>query len=197
MARFLIIAIHNTPHVSRFTFHAKGKGQKDGDGDWHAPGESAGEEAGVAVLRAGAALDLGQREDQEDALGLVQPGDGPDAARGSLFVLADGLGGHAAGELASRLAVAQIVQTYYAAPARQPGNMLQRPSPPRIAGVRVAAAAPERKGMGTTCVCAAVQGDRLWVANVGDSRAYLVRPSEGVLQLTQDHSLAAEQVRQG
>jgi protein phosphatase len=154
-------------------------------------------EPGVAVLRAGAAMDLGRRVDQEDALGLVQPGPGPDAERGSLFVLADGLGGHAAGELASRLAVSQIVQSYYSAPAHQPGNLLQSAITAAHSRVRVAAADPGRHGMGTTCVCAAVQGDRLWVANVGDSRAYLVRPSEGVLQLTQDHSLAAEQVRQG
>ncbi len=158
---------------------------------------SPGAEHRMALLRVGAALDLGRREDQEDALGVVQPGDGADSDRGSLFVLADGLGGHAAGELASRLGVEQLVQSYYAAPVRQPGNMLQTAITAAHSRVRAAAAAPGRHGMGTTCVCAAIQGDQLWVANVGDSRAYLVRPSEGVLQLTQDHSLAAEQVRQG
>ncbi len=156
-----------------------------------------GSDARIALLRVGAALDQGRRADQEDALGVVQPGDGPDNARGSLFVLADGLGGHAAGDLASRLAVEQLVQSYYAAPPHQPGNLLQSAITAAHNRVRVAAAVPGRHGMGTTCVCAAVQGDRLWAANVGDSRAYLVRPSEGVLQLTQDHSLAAEQVRQG
>src|SRR5690242_6291760 len=79
----------------------------------------------IAVLRVGTAQDVGRRAEQEDALAVIQPNGGLAAGAGLLCVVADGLGGHAAGQIASRLATAQIVQSYYAAPRRQPGNLLQ------------------------------------------------------------------------
>jgi serine/threonine protein phosphatase PrpC len=152
---------------------------------------------GVALLQVGAAMDLGLRTNQEDALGVSLPGEDDAARRGGLFVLADGLGGHTAGELASRLAVQTIGAAYYASSMRQPGNLLQSAIEQANRRLLAAGQDPALRGLGSTCVCAAVQGDSLWVANVGDSRAYLLRPPGTLQQLSQDHSMAAEQVRQG
>jgi serine/threonine protein phosphatase PrpC len=151
----------------------------------------------VALLSVGAAMDLGNRATQEDAMSVMVPESDEQAKRGSLFVLADGLGGHNAGEVASRLAVQVIQSAFYASPMRQPGNLLQSAIEQANRRLFNAGQEPALRGLGSTCVCAVVQGDSLWVANVGDSRAYLMRPSTGMAQLSQDHSLAAEQVRQG
>lgn len=152
---------------------------------------------GVALLQVGAAMDLGLRATQEDALGVSLPAEEEAARRGGLFVLADGLGGHTAGELASRLAVQTIGAAFYASSMRQPGNLLQSAIEQANRRLLAAGQDPALRGLGSTCVCAAVQGDSLWVANVGDSRAYLMRPPGTLQQLSQDHSMAAEQVRQG
>ncbi len=151
----------------------------------------------LALLTVGAAMDLGARDQQEDALGVFLPGEETPARRGSLCVLADGMGGHNAGELASRLAVQTIQAAFYASPLRQPGNLLQSSIEQANRRILAAGQDPGLRGLGSTCVCAVVQGDILWVANVGDSRAYLLRPAGGLQQLSQDHSLAAEQVRMG
>ncbi|HMA35291.1 MAG TPA: protein phosphatase 2C domain-containing protein [Chloroflexia bacterium] len=155
------------------------------------------ESALIALLRAGAALDQGGRANQEDALGLFLPGEETQARRGSLFVLADGLGGHAGGEVASRLAVRVISTTFYASPLRQPENLLQAAIEQANRQIFAAGQDARLRGLGSTCVCAVVQGAALWAANVGDSRAYLLRAATGIQQLSQDHSLAAEQVRLG
>ncbi|MCX8007765.1 MAG: Stp1/IreP family PP2C-type Ser/Thr phosphatase [Coriobacteriia bacterium] len=111
-----------------------------------------------------------------------------------LFAVADGLGGHQAGEIASTLAV----ETLYAhAPKRADAKGLARAV--RAANAAVIEAAEQgrgREGMGTTLTAAMVEGTRIAVAHVGDSRAYLL--SRGSLvQITQDHSLVADMVRSG
>jgi serine/threonine protein phosphatase PrpC len=120
-------------------------------------------------------------------------------SRGRLFVVADGMGGHAAGEVASELAVETLLAEYYG-----PDD---NPTPPRMrleqailtANDRIyeqASAQLTQAGMGTTLVAAVLYQDRLIVANVGDSRAYLVRDGQA-RQITRDHSWVAEQVRAG
>ncbi|HUS16177.1 MAG TPA: protein phosphatase 2C domain-containing protein [Chloroflexia bacterium] len=162
-----------------------------------APSTTTNVPATVALLRVGAAMDVGGRPQQEDALGIFMPAEAEPASRGSLFVLADGLGGHASGEVASRMAVEAIVGTYYGSPLRQPGNLLQSAIEQANRQIAAAGQRGEHRDMGSTCVCAAVQSDALWVANVGDSRGYLMRIPSGIQQLTQDHSMAAEQARLG
>ena len=127
-----------------------------------------------------------------------------------LFIVADGMGGHSAGEVASRMAV-EALSGYIRKSCAGGEPLIGRSKSGRsdasnrlVSGIRLAhqvvceAAKTNRswKGMGTTIVAALADGDRLSIAHVGDSRAYLVR-SGTISQLTDDHSVVAEQVRQG
>lgn len=111
-----------------------------------------------------------------------------------LFAVADGLGGHRAGEVASTIAV----ETLFAhAPKQADAKGLARAI--RAANAAIIEAAEEgrgREGMGTTLTAAMVQGTRIALAHVGDSRAYLLARGE-LVQLTEDHSLVADMVRSG
>lgn len=155
------------------------------------------------------ATDVGRvRKNNEDAVGdprlLAALVGGPArlAARGALLAVADGMGGHAHGEVASRLAVETLFGSYYAADGSPPEDLrravLAANEAVRRANTGQAEVADKRgqRGMGTTLVAALIGGNELHVANVGDSRAYRLR--EGTLsQLTADHSLVAEEVRAG
>jgi serine/threonine protein phosphatase PrpC len=125
-----------------------------------------------------------KRGGNEDAL-LVEP---------PLYAVADGMGGHRAGEIASRVAVDALLTD---APRRADSKSLGRAV--RTANRAVIEAAEKsrtRAGMGTTLTAVMVDGTHLAVAHVGDSRAYLLH--EGALQqLTEDHSMVADMVRQG
>jgi serine/threonine protein phosphatase PrpC len=121
------------------------------------------------------------------------------ATRGRLYAVADGMGGHAAGEVASQLALDTLMEHYYSSD--------EAPVPPAIRLERAvleanldvyeqAVTVDAQAGMGTTLVAAVFHEDRLIVANVGDSRAYLARDGE-VQQITVDHSWVAEQVKLG
>ncbi|MBK9519166.1 MAG: Stp1/IreP family PP2C-type Ser/Thr phosphatase [Anaeromyxobacter sp.] len=148
--------------------------------------------------------DVGQRRDHnEDAL-LVDVDLG-------LFVVADGMGGHAGGGTASRLAVETIRAELLAVRAEEPGLFgsgaegeenplpdLLREAVERACAVIFEAAQSdlELAGMGTTVTAALVDGRAAFVAHVGDSRAYLLRGGH-IYQVTQDHSLVAEQLRLG
>jgi serine/threonine protein phosphatase PrpC len=117
--------------------------------------------------------------------------------RGSMFVVADGMGGHRAGGVASREAAKQVVQEYYADAIHDVGESLMRAC--ECANDRVfelAQADPSRAGMGTTLVAAVVLNRRLYVANVGDSRAYLLHRRR-FTRITVDHSWVEEQVQAG
>ncbi len=131
-----------------------------------------------------------QRQINQDAYGVreeMQPDD-----IGQLMVLCDGMGGHMAGEVASRRGVDTILEYYY--DSGQPDRIEALREAFQIANTRVY---EEGQGtMGTTGVALLVRGDRLDVANVGDSRAYLVRGGQ-IQQLTQDHSFVWEQVSAG
>lgn len=116
----------------------------------------------------------------------------------TVFAVADGLGGHAAGEIAALIAlgpVAELDETQFddpAAAARALGDAL------RVANHDVLEASrtdPARGGMGTTLTAATVVGDRLVIAHVGDSRAYLHH--DGLRRLTDDHTVVEEAVRAG
>ncbi|HMC51323.1 MAG TPA: PP2C family serine/threonine-protein phosphatase [Acidimicrobiales bacterium] len=122
--------------------------------------------------------------------------EGPDDAwdRGPLFVVADGLGGHAAGEVASRVAVEGMVAAWRAGSPGPPNQALRTAA--RAANVAVFDAALERgrRGMGTTLTALTLAGHDAFIAHVGDSRAYLVRGRE-CHQLTSDHSRVGELLR--
>ncbi len=150
------------------------------------------EQRPVAVA-VGSASRVGGRDHQEDAV-LARPiGQRDDAW---LLAVADGMGGHEGGEIASRMAIESLG-------ARFSGDLpddiaLELKRAYREANDRIwAEGGTDAIGhMGTTLVSAVVNGAYLTVANVGDSRAYLIRGTQ-VLQLTKDHSLVAEQVEHG
>lgn len=111
-----------------------------------------------------------------------------------LFVVADGLGGHEAGEIASQIAVETLRDH---APRRADAPALARAV--KAANKEVLRAAKEgvgRAGMGTTLTAAIVEGDRIAIAHVGDSRAYLLTGGQ-LRQITGDHSMVADMMRRG
>ena len=118
--------------------------------------------------------------------------------RGILFAVADGMGGAVAGEHASQLALQVISDNYYNVhyePA--PKALLRALSAANEQIFREAESDPKYSGMGTTISAVVVQGEWAYIAQVGDSRVYLLRDKLGLNQITQDHSLVAEQVRSG
>jgi protein phosphatase len=124
--------------------------------------------------------------------------------RGSLFVVADGMGGAAAGEVASQMATdtifAHLVKSWIAEAEATPQRFAHRlKEAVEVANANIhahAKAHPEVRGMGTTTTAAGVLGDHLYLTQVGDSRAYLVRG--GVAhQLTKDQSLMQRLVEAG
>jgi protein phosphatase len=111
------------------------------------------------------------------------------------FVVCDGMGGAAAGEIASQLATQTMLQAMKA----EPMSTVAMRHAVGAANSSVHTQAKEIRalhGMGTTLVALAVRGWRGWLAHVGDSRCYRLRDGK-FLQLTQDHSLVEEQVRMG
>jgi len=110
--------------------------------------------------------------------------------------VADGMGGHAAGEVASALALATLRKVLKEARAGPPQALADALSEANRAIRAHARDHPETEGMGTTCTAALVRGDALWIGHIGDSRAYLWR--DGALaQLSEDHTLSAQLLRDG
>lgn len=156
----------------------------------------------MSTILVGMATDTGRvREQNEDAVRVAED-DAPQVAdRGYLAVLADGMGGHQRGEVASALAIEALFDTYYAdeqaGTSEGAGTALRRGFQAANARIAAESSGDDPNGtMGTTMVAATIVGDQLAVANVGDSRAYLLR-AEAATQITRDHSLIAEQVAAG
>ncbi len=139
----------------------------------------------TAVARFGSRTDVGTvREQNEDSL-IVRP---------PLFVVADGMGGHAAGEVASEIAVKTIEELApHHADAEALGHAVEEANRDII---NAAIAGEGREGMGTTVTAAILERNRLVIAQVGDSRAYLLHNGE-LTQLTRDHSLMANMIEAG
>jgi len=152
----------------------------------------------------GGVTDLGRvRTNNEDCFRIVEPL--------NLFVLSDGMGGEAHGEVASAMAVETIVKYCMDGPADAAATQMVVSEPTwsektkrltnavHLANKKIfdsAEAHPEQHGMGATLTAAWLDGSKLSIAHVGDSRAYLLR-SGTLQQLTSNHSLVAEQVRRG
>ena len=115
----------------------------------------------------------------------------------SLLIVADGMGGHAAGDLASRVCVETMVSSIEGSGQTETIPILaEAVQKANQAVLKKAAEKPEYEGMGTTIVAAVIEGNTLYVANVGDSRLYLI-DDDRIDQITLDHSLVAEMVRSG
>jgi len=118
------------------------------------------------------------------------------ARRGHLFVVADGMGGHVAGEQASALAVSTVMDAFYRDASEDRGQALVEAIRQANAAIYRQAQHPETAGMGSTVVAALILGRDLTIAHVGDSRAYRVR-GDYIGCLTSDHTWVAEAVRMG
>ena len=154
-------------------------------------------ELATLSLAFAAATDIGcRRANNEDSFGYDNDP--------HLYVVCDGVGGGAAGEVASSTAVRTLIESFEAQSLATDGA----PEPPVESRLlhsiqeanrvvrEIAENNPEFQNMGTTLVCACLDGTRMLIGNVGDSRAYLIRDGAG-LQITQDHSLLDEQIRSG
>src|SRR5262249_45029461 len=151
------------------------------------------------VVKFAAKTDLGRiRENNEDKFDSYEPEDPTIlAARGSFYAVADGMGGHAAGQIASELALKNVIAHYYDSVTESvPESLLEAIAAANETIHNLALMIPERSGMGTTMTAAVVVEDRIYIGQVGDSRAYLIRDEE-IRQVTFDHSWVAEQVRMG
>ena len=139
----------------------------------------------VATSTFGSRTDIGSvREQNEDSLIVAPP----------LFVVADGMGGHEAGEVASEIAVETIQE---AAPEHADAEDLGKAVElANRAIIDAALSGRGRPGMGTTCTACMLEESRLVIAQVGDSRAYLLH-SGTLTQLTRDHSLMANMIEAG
>ncbi len=144
------------------------------------------------------------RENNEDALGTVldwrealELSDEILQQRGHLFAVADGMGGHAAGEVASNLAISTLFTEYYTGEWIDPKTTLAAAIKAANRAVfEMAEANAAMSGMGTTLVAALYQPQQGLIVNIGDSRAYLFRSGK-ITQMTKDHSWVAEQVNSG
>jgi serine/threonine protein phosphatase PrpC len=143
-----------------------------------------------------------KRKNNEDAL-WPPPGIDQhpfrDHARGQLYVVADGMGGYGAGEVASHIAITTISTLYYdpTTPGDNPHNWLQVAIEVAHQNIGVESHTSEGKTrMGTTVVAVVILDDELWVGWAGDSRAYLLRDRH-LEQLTEDHAVLWEQVKRG
>lgn len=137
-------------------------------------------------METGMATDRGRcRERNEDSFGW----------KDNLFVLADGMGGHNAGEVASALVVEEVLRIDPKQEEFIPSLRVLLNQANQVL-LDYADHHPECLGMGTTIALVKVETDRITVAHVGDSRVYLWRQTE-LIQLTRDHSVVEELVRGG
>ena len=138
-----------------------------------------------ALTSFGSRTDIGcLRDHNEDSLVVAPP----------LFAVADGMGGHAAGEVASEIAVRVLSEL---APEHPDVEALGRAiEEANRAVIQAAREGRGRQGMGTTMTAAMLEGERLVIAQVGDSRAYLLHQGK-LQQLTRDHSLMADMIEAG
>jgi protein phosphatase len=138
------------------------------------------------------------RQNNEDACGGFIPEDESERRRlGALFIVADGMGGHRGGEIASRLAVQTIRSVYFsAADDDRRAALLDAFAKANAAILSQSVADAALFGMGTTCTALAVHDGLAYLSHIGDTRAYLFREGR-ITQLTTDHSLVGEMVRSG
>ncbi len=142
--------------------------------------------------------DIGQvRTENQDAVGKF-PSDNLDISspKGQLFIVADGMGGHAGGREASRLAVETVAKSYFDSTGTIVESLKQAFNAGNKTIYEESLNNPQLRGMGTTCIALVFQKGVAYVAHVGDSRLYRITP-RSIDQLTNDHSKVAEMVRRG
>lgn len=145
-------------------------------------------------MRAYGKTDIGkQRTINQDYIFVSQE---PVGNLPNLFIVADGMGGHRAGDVASRLTVNTFVTYVTESEDCNPITLIDEAI--RTANqqlVKEAATSPDYEGMGTTIVAATIVDQTVYIANVGDSRLYLI--NDTIKQISRDHSLVEEMVSMG
>lgn len=143
--------------------------------------------------------DLGRvRENNEDKFEFYIPEDDPTlATRGMVFLVCDGMGGHAAGQIASELTAKTFIDVYLHHPSSEPDVAMHAAvqAANRFVG-EVGRTVPSRKGMGTTLSGLILLQDQAYTVQVGDSRVYRLRDGQ-VEMLTRDHTWVDEAIRNG
>lgn len=147
--------------------------------------------ASQTLLEVALLTDVGQMRPMNEDSGIAIP-----LPEGGLFVVADGMGGHNAGDVASQMAVRLLQEHYLAHHKGDVPSRLVKTLEEVNKQVYAEASRPDRRGMGTTVTALAVDGPNALIVNVGDSRIYLLRGGS-LSQLTRDHSWVAEQQRRG
>ncbi len=129
--------------------------------------------------------DIGKRNINQDAVKVINI---PEESTW-LGIVCDGLGGHSKGEIASTVVIDTIVETWLSSKLTDRKECILEAC--KAASIAIDKRSDElgRKEMGTTMVMAVVTGDTITVANLGDSRCYLMRPGEGLLFRTIDHTI--------
>lgn len=147
-------------------------------------------------MHVGGISHIGGRENNEDAILIVELPTSSDLPSGGwVLAVADGMGGHANGEVASALAIKTLDDAIAGGVLADSTPMLKHAY--RLANERIhTSVTDDQSRPGTTLVCAVVRGKYVTIANVGDSRAYLMRANQ-LTQITQDHSVVAEQIAAG
>jgi protein phosphatase len=150
-------------------------------------------------LAVSAVTDTAGRDENQDVAAALAIGESASggASESFLLVVADGMGGHPAGDVASQMAMNTLIEAFPTLPDGDLGLALKQAY--RRANETVFQAGqdePAHAGMGTTLTTALLHGKYATVANVGDSRAYLLR-GNALTQVTRDHTVVAEEVVQG
>jgi len=139
---------------------------------------------------------LARSSNEDSVIYSVPEAGSAEASLGALALIADGMGGHAHGEVASQIATQTVHYLFYSRGQPVPVALAEGFAAANFAIYERAQSDPACLGMGTTCTAVAVRGDQIWLGHVGDSRAYLIR--DGAIQLiSRDDTLVAEMVRQG
>jgi serine/threonine protein phosphatase PrpC len=152
-----------------------------------------------AGIELGNLTDTGcSREDNQDSYCYAEPENEEEfKTKGRLVVVADGMGGHEGGGLASGIAVDVIRATYMGSASAEPEVALTDALEAAHQAVRsFAREHPEYSGMGTTCTAAVLRNGDLFYGHVGDSRLYLLRDSQ-ITRLTRDHTVIEQMVERG
>jgi len=147
-------------------------------------------------LESFAITDIGSRREVNQD--YVYCNDNPVGLLPNLYIVADGMGGHKAGDFASRFSVNEFEKEIKEQNARTIIGSMEGAI--RLVNERLlkeAAAEPDYEGMGTTFVAACIQESSLYILNIGDSRLYVLHETGTIRQITQDHSLVEDKIRRG
>lgn len=171
---------------------------RQGGNNWNVSAVPRSSDALAETLRVAVAAEseaAGRTENQDVALALaLEPANGSALAEDFLLLVADGMGGEPAGDVASEIASRTVRDEFSVLPSGDLGQALKQAFRKANDSIyREADADIAKKGMGTTLTAALLQGRYATIAHVGDSRAYLLR-GEGLTQVTRDHSLVEDEV---